>query len=154
MMLPKHEYTYINNNGNAQLIKHTTCDFTNVRLANNLTNLVVCPALISQIDDYYSMDESGELIKTVDNRYEYDYHNNLTYSNAYGCVNTRQRVFGFSNNQSVCEQEMNKRYRQQTFPNTWIINRPFMETVILNRNGEAVSTMTQYDYWTNNNYNI
>jgi len=152
MMLPKYEFIYINKEGKDRLIKQSTFGFTNVKLVNFRNDLVVCPALLDQKDEYYSMDSNGERVKTVDVNYVYDYESDTTYCHAYGCVRSDQTVTGFVNGQPVCEQEMTKSFLNRTFPITWIINRPVEETVIFSRNGESVATHTEYEYPSSSTY--
>lgn len=152
MMLPSHEYNYINCNGNEQLVGKTSYDFDKVILSSDVTNLVICPALRKQQEYTYSKDDGHGLIKTVETKYDYDYGSNNTYTNTYGCTKTTQTITGYENGQSHCELEMQKTSKQSTFPNTWIINRPDHETTTLTRNGESTATYKIFSYDSDDNY--
>ena len=152
MMLPSCEYNYINRDGQAKLVSETYYDFDKVILSNNSTNLVTCPALTWQMENTYNMDDGDDLIKKVVTEYEYDYNRDKTYNNAYGCLTTAQTVTGYENWIGRIELEMQRSTNQSTFANTWIVNRPDNETVVITRNGESVATHTEYEYLSDDKY--
>ena len=152
MILPTREESYINCNGNAQLIGETHYEFDKVILSSNNTNLVVCPALKTLKESTYSMDDGHEMIKTVVTNYDYDYNSDNTYNNTYGCTKTTQTVTGYENGQSHVELVTQTTTAQTTIPNKWIINRPDEERTILTRNNESTATFIKYEYDSDNTY--
>ena len=141
MMLPKYEYNYINENGQPVLVGRTTYNFKKVTLLLNKT--VVCPAMVSQKDETYSLDDGHARTKTVAVGYEYDYSNDFTYTSAYGCTKMTNQTY---DGQGNLEMEMEKVCKNQTSATHWILNRPETETITLKRNGESIATTTNYVY--------
>ena len=152
MMLPKKEYSYINENGMAILINRITYNFENVhhQIVGH-PQLVVCPAMTWKTEDTYSLDDGHLRNKSVFTEYGYTY-NNQTYIDSYACNRSIQTVKSYNNGRSCIELVTEKRYGQSTYPNTWIINRPNWETVTLTRNSESKSTHTVYTYEDTDNY--
>lgn len=151
-LLPQREFSFVNDNGYSIAVNKTRYTFTNVNLASDLTNLVVCPALTRKVEEIYSMDEDDEMLATDTTYYQYNYHNGYTYDSPYGCTNTTQVVTGFENGHHTSELRISTQTELQTIGTSWIVNRPNSETTTRTRNNESTASRTVYTYWTNGSY--
>ncbi len=159
--LPQCDSTFLFCGGNPVISETNVYNFQNVRCSRALTKsgvrTIVRPALIAQKTKHFSLDAPGQLLSVDIAEYTYNYINDGSYSNTYGCTDICTGVNGADcNSAASCGYKTNTHitYKNNNYID-WIINRKSEEVSVADYMSKpSITRKTRYEYSSGNPYQV